>query len=129
MSHEKTPSTVLAELIAREPIFHRPEFAATPEEFAYMMAPTYWEVGASGRIYARDYILQSLAADPPIDAATAGWQIVNSQCRSLGQDTYLITYTLHQGERHTRRATVWQRTPTGWRILYHQGTIITDPHL
>jgi hypothetical protein len=41
--------------------------------------------------------------------------------------TYLFTYTLHQNERQTRRATIWHRTPVGWQILYHQGTIITDP--
>jgi hypothetical protein len=31
---------------------------------------------------------------------------------------------LHQAERVTRRATIWQTTGKGWRILYHQGTIV-----
>jgi hypothetical protein len=25
----------------------------------------------------------------------------------------------------TRRSTVWQKTGEGWRILFHQGTIVT----
>jgi hypothetical protein len=119
---------ILAELISREPIFHRPAFASTNEDFARMTAPTYWEVGASGRRYTRDYILQTLADTPPIDAAKAGWQVIDPQCRRLGpenSDTYLLTYTLHQAERRTRRATIWQQTPSGWQILYHQGTSIT----
>jgi len=36
----------------------------------------------------------------------------------------LITYALEQGPRITRRATLWRRTAAGWKILYHQGTIV-----
>jgi hypothetical protein len=28
--------------------------------------------------------------------------------------------------RLTRRATIWQNTSEGWKILYHQGTIVQD---
>jgi hypothetical protein len=120
---------ILAELTAHEPIFHRPQFASTPEDFARMTAPDYWEIGASGSRYTRTFILDHLEAHPPVDAAAAGWQLFDPQCRRLGSDTYLFTYTLHQGDRHTRRATIWQLTPDGWQILYHQGTIITDQSL
>ena len=112
---------ILAELVVREPIFHRPEFPT-------IMAPDYWETGASGRRYSRDFILHTLATEPPIDAAAAGWQIIEPQCRQLGEATYLLTYTLHQGERRTRRATIWRFSPDGWQILYHQGTIIQAEH-
>ena len=116
---------ILAEIVKREPIFHRPAFASNNEAFASMMASDYWEVGASGRRYSRDFILQTLAAEPPVDAAVAGWQIFEPQCRQLGPETYLLAYTLHQGERRSRRATIWQLSTTGWQILYHQGTLIT----
>ncbi len=45
--------------------------------------------------------------------------------RGLGEDIFLLTYTLRQGERVTRRATIWQWGEAGWRALYHQGTIVT----
>ena len=35
-----------------------------------------------------------------------------------------MTYTLRQLERVTRRATIWERTSEGWRILYHQGDLV-----
>jgi hypothetical protein len=39
----------------------------------------------------------------------------------------LLTYTLLQNkQRLTRRATIWQRTAEGWKIVYHQGTIVQD---
>ena len=88
------------------------------------MAPEYWEVGASGRRYSRDFVLRSLEQSPPADSDMAGWQCSDYGLRRLGPDTYLFTYTLRQGERITRRATIWQSTATGWRILYHQGTIV-----
>jgi hypothetical protein len=116
---------VLEELRRREPIFHTPEFGATRIDFENAMAPEYWEVGASGRRYGRDFILKSLEQSPPVDAESAGWQCSDYGLRRLGADTYLFTYTLRQGERITRRATIWQSTSNGWRILYHQGTIVT----
>jgi hypothetical protein len=29
-----------------------------------------------------------------------------------------------QGPRITRRATLWRRTAGGWKVLYHQGTLV-----
>ncbi len=116
---------ILAELAPREPIFHRANVYRTQADFDHLMAPTYWEVGASGRRYSRAFILTHLAANTPVDADAAGWTTSDFTCGPLGHETYLLTYTLAQGDRLTRRATIWQRTESGWQILYHQGTVIT----
>lgn len=116
---------ILEELRHREPIFHTPAFGTTRADFEHTMAPDYWEIGASGRRYSRDFILQTLTTTPPTDAVSAGWQSSDHALRRLGPDTYLLTYTLWQAERFTRRSTIWQSTAEGWRILYHQGTIVT----
>ena len=117
---------VFEELRRREPIFHTPDFGATRIDFENAMAPGYWEVGASGRRYSREFILRSLEQRPPVDAENAGWECSDYGLRRLGPDTYLFTYTLRQGERITRRATIWQSSAHGWHILYHQGTIVTQ---
>lgn len=117
---------VFEELRRREPIFHTPEFGTTLEDFDRMMADDYWEVGASGRRYSREFILRHLEENPPVDAAAAGWQSFDYGLRRLGPETYLFTYTLVQGERITRRATIWRSTGEGWRILYHQGTMVSN---
>ncbi len=116
---------ILAELSAQEPIFHRPAFATTLGDFDRMMAPDYWEVGASGRRYNRAFILQMLADNPPVDAETARWRASGFAVRQLGPDTYLLTYSLRQAERLTRRSTLWQKNPAGWTVLYHQGTVVS----
>jgi hypothetical protein len=109
---------VFEELCRREPVFHRPEFETET-------VPDYWEVGASGRRYSRDFIAKHLEHHPPVDAAAAGWECSDYGLRSLGPATWLFTYTLRQDDRVTRRATIWEKTADGWRVLYHQGTIVT----
>ena len=61
---------VLAELVKREPICHRPELGTTRADYERMMDESFREVGASGR------------------------------------------------------ATIWRRTNEGWKIVYHQGTLV-----
>ena len=114
---------ILRELLPLEPIFHTQAFGLARVNFEKRMAPDYWEVGASGRCYSREFILEFLAKNPPVDAASAGWQCSDHAIRQLGPNTYLLTYALQQGERLTRRSTIWQKANEGWRILYHQGTI------
>ena len=117
---------ILDELRRRELIFHTPEFGSTTAEFERSTAPDYWEVGASGHRMSRDFILRELRKSVPyVSAAAAGWQTTEFGLRRLGPDTYLLTYTLDQSGRRTRRATIWQSSEDAWRILYHQGTIIS----
>jgi len=54
------------------------------------------------------------------------WETREFLCTQIAPDNYLLTYTLLQGERLTRRATLWRRTATGWKIVYHQGTEVVD---
>lgn len=117
---------ILEELRRREPIFHNPLFGTTAADFERSTAPEYWEVGASGRRYSRAFILAWAKQSPThfVDANESGWQMSEFGLRRLGPDTYLLTYTLDQAGRRTRRSTIWQQSEAGWRILYHQGTII-----
>jgi hypothetical protein len=115
--------SILEELRAREPIFHKSASGRTASDFERLMAPEYWEVGASGRRYSRAFILETLAVQPPVDADEAGWRCSDFELRRLGPHVFLLTYTLDQNGRITRRATVWERANGAWRILYHQGTI------
>lgn len=117
---------VLEDLKRREPIFHALGFGASRADFENAMASDYWEVGASGRRYSREFILGELWEKHSwVDAAAAGWQSHDHAVRALGPDAYLMTYTLRQDGRVTRRATIWQKRSEGWVVLYHQGTIVT----
>ena len=116
---------ILDALKQREPIFHRPEFGITRQDFEAMTEADYWEVGASGRRYSRDYVLDVLEErfKHPVEEH---WETSDFHCREIAVDNYLLTYTLKQGERITRRATLWRRTAQAWKIVYHQGTVVAD---
>jgi hypothetical protein len=119
---------VRAELMRREPIFHRPELGTTRADFENMTDEAFWEVGASGRRYGRQYVLDELEkrfAGPA--QAEDSWQARDFHCLEIAADNYLLTYTLSQGARVTRRSTLWRRTAQGWKIVYHQGTLVEDP--
>ena len=93
-----------------------------------MMSPDYWEVGASGRRYVTGFpsceqLEGGIRQSTPTQQAGKSW---DHECRRLGSETYLLTYRLRQGDRLTRRVTIWLNTPEGWRILYHQGTIVSS---
>lgn len=117
---------ILEELIQREPIFHRPEFGTTRADFEAMTSSDFWEVGASGRLYGRAYVLNMLEkrhAAPHEDV----WEATDFYCRKLAERVYLLTYTLAQDRtRISRRSTLWERADTGWIILYHQGTLVEE---
>lgn len=124
---------VLNELIQREPLFHHPEFGRTREDFEAMTDTDFWEVGASGRRYSREYVISGIVEryenpeykgvdSPPEDA----WKTENFYCREIAPNNYLLTYTLTQENRVTRRATLWQKCNDRWKILYHQGTIVQE---
>jgi hypothetical protein len=118
--------SVLAELSSREPIFHRPEFGTTRADFERMTTEDYWEVGASGRRYSRSFVLDELEKRYSVSHADV-WETSDFQCRGLSEDTYLLTYTLLQDkQRLTRRSTIWRSTADGWKIVYHQGTIVQN---
>ena len=105
--------SVLAELSAREPIFPRAEFGTTRADFERITAEDFWETGASGSIYSRQFVLDELEkrfSSPHEDI----WQTSNFACRRLARDVYLLTYTLLQNQaRLTRRATIWRKSPDG----------------
>lgn len=129
-SHEPDRTTppqlagVLRELMEREPIFHRPELGTTRADFERMTRSDFWETGASGRRYSRAFVLDELErrfSRPHTDI----WEASDFCCHELAPALYLLTYTLVQDHvRRTRRATIWQQVEEGWKIVYHQGTIV-----
>jgi hypothetical protein len=116
---------VLKELMAREPLFHRPEIAKSRADFEQMTDATFWEIGASGRRYSREYVLDILdqrLANPAADV----WKTKDGHCQEIAPDLFLLTYTLAQGERVTRRSSLWRRAGGSWCVLFHQGTVVQD---
>lgn len=115
---------VLDELRRREPIFHHPGFGTSRADYMRMTADDFWEIGASGQRYSRDFVLDVLEARLANPVDESDWESRDFHLRELAPDVYLLTYTLRQGERLTRRSTIWRRADAGWKIVFHQGTVV-----
>jgi len=115
---------VLAALSRLETIFHWPPSGMSRAELLDMMVDVFWETGASGRRYSKEYVLDALQKRqlkvPPDVYETSDFHV-----RKLAPDVYLLTYTLVQdGTRLTRRASIWKRSDAAWKCVYHQGTVV-----
>ena len=115
--------TVREALIAREPIFHRREFGTRREDLLNMTADDFWEIGASGQAYNREFVIETLLeryqTPEPDD-----WSCSDFTLRQIAQDLYQLNYILMQPGRQTRRTTLWRQTGDAWQIVFHQGTVI-----
>jgi hypothetical protein len=114
---------VASELRALEPIFHRSPAGSTREHFEAMTVPDYWEVGASGRPYEREFVLATVTERHHTGAADGPLDVTDFAVRRLDGDAWLVTYDLDQDGRRSRRSTIWLDTPGGWVAVYHQGTL------
>lgn len=119
-------SHILEELTALEPIFHHPDKQGkTEQDILAQMSDEFWEVGASGNVYTREDVVETLVErynDPHYQDI---WAASNFEIIEIAPNNYLLTYLLIQNNtRHTRRATIWRKVNEQWKILYHQGTVI-----
>lgn len=118
-------NTILKKLMQLEDVFHAACPVATEADFERVVAPDFWEVGASGKIYTREFALSVLKNRTSTPAAS-NWQTSDYQVVQAGQDVYLLSYTLQQPQRITRRLTVWQHHAGNWQAIYHQGTVVAE---
>jgi len=90
MSEQKLTGRLLddveQELLAREPIFHRPELGATREAYEAQMTEDYWEVGASGEVYDRDCVINTLVRRGKVPGDER-WLVSDARCRQLAPDS------------------------------------------
>jgi hypothetical protein len=118
-------NSILQTLEQLEPIFHAAYPNATEADFERLVSPDFWEIGASGKVYTREFALSVLKNRTSIPDQSI-WVTNDHQITQAGQDVYLLTYTLQQPNRITRRLTVWKQTKNGWLAIYHQGTVVSD---
>jgi hypothetical protein len=113
--------SILAVLQTLEPLIYAANDGKPRAHFEQLLAPDFWEVGASGKIYSREFVLSTLEErnqNPRVEA----WHTFDFALRRVEAHHVLLTYALQQPTRLSRRATLWRQTGAGWQMVYHQGT-------
>ena len=102
---------------------HKPEVRAEPGAVEALLHPGFSEFGASGRRWGRTEMLAALAAEQPGGEELAITATEMTGIR-LADDVIHLTYLSQRAGRRALRSSIWLRTPDGWRVYFHQGTLI-----
>ncbi len=111
-----------AELSELEPIFHTQASRPIRGNVDTLLSASFFEVGASGRLYSRDDVVEALEQRLD-DGVFEELHAQDVRCVRLADSCFLFTYRLAQAGRMTRRSSIWRRDSGRWQILYHQGTV------
>lgn len=124
MARHAVPGTIqrvsneneLAAVVERERLLLEPAVRADRSRVTQLLHPDFVEFGASGRVWDRASIIESLAADPAVSGAATDLVPVR-----LAENVVLLTYRLNSSG--TLRSSVWVReSGAGWQCRFHQGT-------
>lgn len=107
------------ELRQLEESMWRPAMQFDRRYMGSVLAPDFFEFGRGGRTYGRDEILAMEAqeiARLPLEGFRVAWR---------ASDVRLVTYVSAIEADRANRSSLWRRTPSGWRLRFHQGTATT----
>lgn len=86
-----------------------------------LLAPDFREVGASGRQWDRDSILDLLDRESG-DEDAAPIEVVDLTGRVIAPGVIQVSWDSRRGDRRARRTSIWCERESGWQQVHHQGT-------
>ena len=115
-------TALTAELRGYEERILDPAVRADPAQIRALLAPEFVEFGASGRVFDRDGIVATLAAESPRRGAAR--QARSFKLRLLAPGAALTTWRVKRDDGiETLRSSVWQQQDGRWLMIFHQGTL------
>jgi hypothetical protein len=114
----------------------QPQVRAEPGEVEMLLHPDFSEFGASGRHWGRSEVIAALAAEEPAAEEPAAEEPAAEEPAAeepaatdmagtrLADGVIHLTYVSQRAGRRALRSSIWLRTPAGWRVYFHQGTLV-----
>lgn len=87
-----------------------------------LLDPGFVEIGASGRFWSRQTIIEMLTEGQ--DRVRAPLPTTEMTGRPVAPGLVLLTYVSDPDGRAARRSSLWRRSGESWRVLFHQGTLL-----
>jgi hypothetical protein len=100
---------------------------ASAADIEGLLAEEFVEFGASGRVYDRLQVIESLQAETPTPRSLTDFRV-----RLLAPGVALVTYRAERVGEHDKtgarslRSSVWKRVRNRWLLVFHQGTSIVE---
>ena len=112
-------------IISREKLLLDPRVRRSGLELANLLAEDFIEFGSDGKVYDRQMVVAGLANESP-----ANIEISDASVRFLEKGTALLTYrSMRHGDGDVRtslRSSIWRLGGGIWRLIFHQGTRISN---
>lgn len=111
---------VVAQVIRLEQRLLAPETRSAAQQIEQLLDSELREIGASGRLWSRREIVSALVneSDPATILAT---DFVGTE---IEPGIVHLTYNTCRDDKHARRSSLWRRSDDGWKIFFHQGTVV-----
>lgn len=110
------------ELHASEMEMLDPAVRADSVRVRELLHDDFIEFGSTGRVYDKNILVEMLRTERPSTVVIRDFTV-----RQLASDTALVTYrTVGQSGQEARRSSVWVRQDRAWRMVFHQGTRISN---
>lgn len=115
------------EVVALELALLTPEVRRSRARLEELLDPEFSEIGASGRLWGREAVIEMLVGDEDRDrdqASRTPLPTAEMAGRPAAPGLILLTYVSDPGGRAARRSSLWRRSGGSWRVLFHQGTLL-----
>lgn len=85
-----------------------------------LLTDDFLEHGASGNVYDKESILNTLPETAHTEMTMENFQIITES-----DTTVVCAYQLLvEDELHSNRSSVWVKNEAGWQMRFHQGTLV-----
>jgi hypothetical protein len=100
-----------------------PDVRASPGLVSELLCPEFTEIGASGRSWDATSILAVTSAGSVDPESPVRVSDMNGTVLAPG--IVHLTYFADNNGRRAWRSSLWRMTETGWRLYFHQGTLVS----
>jgi hypothetical protein len=98
-----------------------PNVRSSADHVEKLLHTDFVEFGASGRKWERHEMVAALLGAEFPNAPIVASEVTGTR---LADEIVLVTYVTQWDRRRARRSSLWRRTDAGWRLYFHQGTLI-----
>jgi len=111
-------------LVDLERNLHRKSIRRSKEKLNELLHDDFEEIGASGRTYNKDQIIEELQNEMPFTINASDFEL-----RIFSEDIAQLKYKTKNTARNnlmrtTLRSSIWKNEGSKWKMVFHQGTII-----
>ena len=113
-------------LVSLEKQLHSSEVRSSKDKLNILLSETFIEIGASGKIFTKEEVIEYLLKSKPIKIETTEFKLNNLSSNIL-QLMYKEKSELSSTNyRNTLRSSLWEKNGNNWQMIFHQGTVVND---